>query len=97
LAPKFKEAMQMVMKQHNITSGLRLPMQYLRASLLGLLYRVKDKSIHVASINSAMVFNALKDTEFFRVLVYYVDDAGDMDDGYMSEDEAQQTGEVTPA
>ena len=85
LAPQFQEAMALVMQKHNIKSGLRLPMQYLRASLLGLLYRVKEKNLSVANINSAMVFNALKETEFFKVLVYYVDDADDSED-FMDEE-----------
>ncbi|HCY15442.1 MAG: hypothetical protein A2Z93_01540 [Curvibacter sp. GWA2_64_110] len=80
LAPQYREAMELVMKKHNIPSGLRLPMQYLRASLLGLLYRVMDKKLDLGQINSAMVFRALKETEFFKVLVYYVDDVVDTDD-----------------
>nr|WP_315491423.1 ATP-binding protein [uncultured Rhodoferax sp.] len=80
LAPQFREALELVMQKHNITSGLRLPMQYLRASLLGLLYRVMDKKLSVRRINSAMVFNALKETDFFKVMVYYVDDVDDSED-----------------
>jgi type II secretory pathway predicted ATPase ExeA len=83
LAPQFTEAMQMAMKQHNIPSGLRLPMQYLRASLLGLLHRVLDERLNLDLVNSAMVFNALKEADFFKVLAYYVDavapSAGDSD------------------
>lgn len=73
LGPVFAEAMEMVMKQHNVPGGLRLPMQYLRASLLGLLHRVIDDQLSLELVNSAMVFNALKEAEFFKVLAYYVD------------------------
>ncbi len=73
LSPVFVEAMEIVMKQHNIAGGLRLPMQYFRASLLGLLYRVLEEQLTLDMVNSAMVFNALKETEFFKVLAYYID------------------------
>ncbi|WP_186511276.1 ATP-binding protein [Caenimonas sedimenti] len=78
LTDAYVEAMQLVMKQHNVASGLRLPMQYLRASLLGLLHRCIDEHLALEHVNSAMVFQALKDAEFFSVLAYYVD-APDMD------------------
>jgi hypothetical protein len=73
LAPAFVEAMELVMKHHNIPGGLRLPMQYLRASLLGLLHRVQDDQLSLTHVTSAMVFNALKEVDFFKVLPYYVD------------------------
>lgn len=73
LAPIFVEAMDMVMKHHQIAGGLCLPMQYLRASLLGLLYRVLDEKLSLENVNSAMVFNALEEAEFFKVLAFYVE------------------------
>jgi len=73
LAPQFVEAMEMVMKAHNISGGLRLPMQYLRSSLLELLHGVLDRKSSIDQVNSAMVFNALKEAEFFKVLAHYTD------------------------
>lgn len=73
LSPFFIEAMNMVMQQHNIQSGLRLPMQYFHATLLGLIYRVRDEKISLLQINTPMVLTSLKDSGFLSVLAYYVD------------------------
>lgn len=73
LAPFFVEAIDMVMQQHNVQSGLRLPMQYFHATLLGLIYRVMDEKISLSQINTPMVLTALKESGFLNVLAFYVD------------------------
>ncbi len=73
LAPYFVEAMDMVMQKHNIQAGLRLPMQYFHATLLGLIYRVMDEKISLMHINTSMVLTSLNDSGFLSVLAYYVD------------------------
>lgn len=73
LAPFFVEAMDMVMQQHNIPSGLRLPMQYFHATLLDLIYRVMDEKISLLQVNTPMVLTSLKESGFLSVLAYYVD------------------------
>ncbi|WP_114970388.1 ATP-binding protein [Rhodoferax ferrireducens] len=73
LAPFFVEAMDMVMQQHNIQSGLRLPMQYFHSTLLDLLYRVKDENISLLQVSTPMVLTSLKESGFLSVLAYYVD------------------------
>lgn len=73
LASAYEEAVDLMMTKHNIEAGLRIPMQYLRASLLSLLFRVKDEGLTLEHVSSAMVFSALKESEFFEVFAYYVD------------------------
>lgn len=75
LAPLFEEAMQILMKEQTIESGLRLPMQYLRSSALSLLYRAIDENIPVHMLTTAMAVTAIKDSGFWGVLSYYVDRA----------------------
>lgn len=73
LAPAYVEAVYLVMKAHNIDAGLRLPMQYLRASLLSILFRCLETELSLTQVTSAVVFEALRDAEFFSVLAHYVD------------------------
>jgi hypothetical protein len=73
LAPPYVEAVAMVMKAHNIDGGLRLPMQYFRASLLAILYRTLEDKFPLDQVTSAAVFSALQEAEFFGVLAHYVD------------------------
>lgn len=75
LAPAFVEAIDVLMRQHNIESGLRLPMQYLRSTLLALLYRVIDDKFPLELVNSSMVLTALRESGFLSVFTYYVDSA----------------------
>lgn len=73
LAPAYVEAVAMIMKAHNIAGGLRLPMQYFRASLLSILYKCLEDHFPLEHVTSAVVFEALRDAEFFAVLSHYVD------------------------
>lgn len=75
LATAFKEATQILMKEQTIESGLRLPMQYLRSSVLSMLYRAIDDNIPVHMLTTAMALTALKESGFSGVLSYYVDRA----------------------
>lgn len=69
----YKEALQMLMVHHQITDGLRVPMQMLRSSLLLLLDRTIARKIDPRSISTVMVLKALRDTGFTSSLTYYVD------------------------
>jgi hypothetical protein len=71
LTPCFLEAFQMVLKQHNLGDDLRVPMQYLRSSLLNLIYKIVDERLPLQIVSAEMVFTAIKDTDFFSVLAYY--------------------------
>jgi hypothetical protein len=75
LASAFEEAAQILMKEQTIESGLRLPMQYLRSSVLSMLYRAIDENLPVHMLTTAMALTALKDSGFSGVLSYYVDRA----------------------
>lgn len=71
----FVEAFKAVLKQHNIVGTLRVPMQYFRSALLNLLYRARDNKFPLTQLDSARVFTAIQDTQFFNVMQYYVDDS----------------------
>ncbi len=74
LAPAFERALSMLMARQGITEGLRLPMQDLRTTLLGLIYQVQEEGLALEHIDEAMVFHMLQETEFFGLLSRYLDD-----------------------
>lgn len=75
LALPLQEATQILMKEQTIVSGLRLPMQYLRTSVMSMLYRSIDTNIPVHMLSTAMALTALNESGFSGVLSYYVDRA----------------------
>lgn len=70
---QFREALQTLMTAHNITKGLRVPMQMLRSSLLLLLDRAMTQKLDPRRLSSATVLDALEATGFTSTLVYYVE------------------------
>ncbi len=73
LTPCFDEALALIMRKHNITSGLRLPMQYFRSAILSVLNQALDDGIAPETLTSAHVVQGLEDAGFLRVLGFYVD------------------------
>lgn len=73
IAPFYEEALDIIMKTHNIAGGLRIPMQYLRSSILALLHRVVEEGCAWNLICTPMVLTAIQDSGFLSVLSYYVD------------------------
>ncbi len=73
LTPCFKEALALIMRKHNITSGLRLPMQYFRSSVLSVLNDALDGDIAPEMLTSNHVLMGLENTGFLSVLGFYVD------------------------
>lgn len=67
----YAEALQMLKRQHNISVEIFVPMQYFRSSLLALLYEVADRNMSARLISSAMVLEAIRETDFSNVLAYY--------------------------
>lgn len=73
LGTPFEEAVAMTMREQNISSGLRLPMQYLRSTLLGVLHQALDTGKAPELLTATDVMAALEASGFLRVLAYYVD------------------------
>lgn len=73
LGQPFEEAMAMIMRRHNISKGLRLPMQYLRSTLLEVLHQALDDGKAAEILSAVDVMRALETSGFLRVLAYYVD------------------------
>lgn len=73
LGTPFEEAIALIMRKHNISKGLRLPMQYLRSTLLGVLHRALDEKKAPEMLGTVDVMHALEASGFLRVLSYYVD------------------------
>lgn len=73
LGKPFEEAMAITMRQHNISNGLRLPMQYLRSTLLEVLHEALDNRKAPEMLTSTDMLTALDASGFLRVLAYYVD------------------------
>ncbi|WP_428000710.1 ATP-binding protein [Acidovorax sp.] len=71
-ASLYKEAMEVLMVEHNIPEGLHLPMQMLRSSLLLVLNRVITEKKDPRQVSTASVLQALKDTGFTSSLAYYI-------------------------
>lgn len=58
--------------KHNIPSGLRVPMQYLRAMLLSILWQMVDRKVDPRAITQAMVARAIIESGFPSVMTFYV-------------------------
>lgn len=73
LTPHFDEALALIMRKHNIASGLRLPMQYFRSTVLSVLNTALDEGIAPEMLTSAHVLLGLEEAGFLSVLGFYVD------------------------
>lgn len=72
LTPWFLEALALIMRKHNIPSGLRFPMQYFRSSLLSVLMDALDQGVAPELITSAQVLKGFETAGFLKVLGFYV-------------------------
>lgn len=72
LAPVIKEAVSLLLRQHNIEEEMRLPMQYLRSTILALLGLMRDQHVDPQSINTAHALQALGKSGFTGVMTFYV-------------------------
>lgn len=71
-APLLVEAIASIAKRQNITSGVRVPMQALRAMLLSILFRYVETKANPASFDMATALRAVHDSGFPSVMEYYV-------------------------
>lgn len=74
------EVIAAVAAKHNISSGIRVPMQSLKAMLLSILFQLIDSKIDPATLGRKMILKAVRDSAFPSVMSYYVDAAQDEDD-----------------
>lgn len=74
------EVITAVAAKHNISSGIRVPMQALKAMLLSILFQLIDSKIDPVTLGRKMILKAVRDSAFPSVMSYYVDSAQDDDD-----------------
>ncbi|WP_109477290.1 ATP-binding protein [Paraburkholderia sp. C35] len=83
LAPSLREALELVMKQHNVQEDIRVPMQYLRSTVGAYLHHAADTGENPGFPSSAALIKCLKESGFLSVLSYYTepkDDEGGTDE-----------------
>lgn len=73
VAPLLVEAISSIAAKHNITSGVRVPMQNLRAMLLSILWHYIDTKRNPATFDMKTALGAVHDSGFPSVMEYYVD------------------------
>lgn len=73
LAAPLAKAMQVLTKRHQLTSELRLPMQYLRATVIGALVRIIRGDIHHRQLSALTMLECLQDSGFANVVMVYAD------------------------
>lgn len=80
IAQMLVEVITAIAAKHNISSGIRVPMQSLRAMLLSVLFQVIDRKVDPATLGRKAVLKAVRDSAFPTVMSYYVDQSQDDDD-----------------
>ena len=73
LAPALREAIMLAMKQHNLGEDVRIPMQYLRSTVLAYLYRTVEGRREPADASGAVLLKCLRDSGFLAVIGYYAE------------------------
>jgi hypothetical protein len=76
------ETIAAIAAKHNILSGIRVPMENLRAMLLAILYQVIEDKVDPRRLTRKMLAKAVRESGFPAVMNYYVDreQADDDDD-----------------
>jgi hypothetical protein len=72
IAPFFREAVSLVMKQHNVNEEIRIPMQYLRSTIASYVHHVRDSGENPSNSSSALLIRCMRDSGFLSVFTYYV-------------------------
>ena len=76
LAPILRQAVRKVAAAQNVQEDVRLPMQYLRACLLSMLYRIVQRGMKPEAFPLAEAIDCVKASNFGRVLQFYVRKGG---------------------
>lgn len=77
IVPALREALGLVMQQHNLREDLRVPMQYLRSTVGAFLHHVAETGENPAQASSATLIKCLKECGFLSVLTNYVETTTD--------------------
>lgn len=80
LAGLFGEALDIIVSKHGLGEGLRLPMQYLRTTVLVLLRRLVTTGTDPFTLSSAHVLAAIRESGFIKVLMFYAESEPERDD-----------------
>jgi len=72
LAPMMRDAVRRVAAAQNVQEDVRLPMQYLRACLLSMLYRIVQRRMRPQVFQLSDAIDCVKSSNFGKVLQYYV-------------------------
>lgn len=73
------EVITAIAAKQNISSGVRVPMQSLRAMLLSILFQLIDRKVEPVNLGRKALLKAVRDSAFPTVMSYYVDLS--LDDG----------------
>jgi hypothetical protein len=73
LEPVLREALELAKALHNLTGEVRIPMQYLRSSVLAFLYWAIETRMNPADASSALLLRCLRDSGFLSVITYYIE------------------------
>ena len=76
------ETIAAIAAKHNITTGIRVPMENLRAMLLSVLYQVIDGKVDPRQLTRKMLANAVRESGFLAVMDYYIDREQTDDDDF---------------
>jgi hypothetical protein len=79
LAPVLSEAIGLAMRVHNLSSDVRIPMQYLRSTVLAFLYRAAELRMDPRKASGAFLLRCLRDSGFLSVIAFYVETTSDND------------------
>lgn len=81
VAPALREALLLVMQQHNLREDMRIPMQYLRSTIAAYIHRLADSGENPANSSSALLIKCMRECGFLSVFSYYAEPkAGDEED-----------------
>jgi len=72
IGPVLVDALTILGTKHNILTGVRVPMQYLRAMLLSALWQLLDLNVDPRSFNQVMAAKAISESGFANVMNHYV-------------------------
>lgn len=76
-----REAVQLASRQHNLTEEIRIPMQYLRSTVLAFIYYIVEERVDPMQASSAVLLRCLRESGFLYVITHYVENEDVEDPG----------------
>lgn len=71
---------------------VRMPMQWLRSTLLGLLVTVTESKLHPNQVTSAMTLDAMRQLDYVSSIALYLETSGPNAKGEQDHSDAQGVG-----